>query len=89
MMMFKQGDDYRQDGLILQLFGIMDSLLNNVGLEMGFTLYNLLAHTIDDGLHQFTPNSATVTDIRNKYKTRSLETYLRETSKDNEELYNK
>ena len=55
----------------------MDKLLKNVGLDMGFTVYPLIAHTINDGLHQFTPNSMTITDIRNKFKTRPLEEYLK------------
>ena len=64
MMMFKTGDDMRQDALILQLFSIMDTDLRAVGLDMNFTIYNLISFTVDDGLLQFVPNSATVTKIK-------------------------
>jgi phosphatidylinositol 3-kinase len=49
-MMFKTGDDMRQDALILQLFSIMDGVLKDVGLECNFTIYNLIAFTTNDGL---------------------------------------
>jgi phosphatidylinositol kinase/protein kinase (PI-3 family) len=50
MMMFKTGDDMRQDKLCLQLFSIMDKVLKDVNLDLKFTLYNLIAYTTDDGL---------------------------------------
>jgi len=49
-MMFKTGDDMRQDALVLQLFSIMDQVLKEVGLDLNFTIYNLIAMTKDDGL---------------------------------------
>lgn len=54
-MMFKTGDDMRQDALVLQLFSIMDAVLKEVGLDMKFTIYNLIPFTRDDGLLQFVP----------------------------------
>lgn len=36
IMMFKTGDDMRQDQLVLQLFQVMDNLLNEIGLEVEF-----------------------------------------------------
>jgi phosphatidylinositol 3-kinase len=67
-MMFKTGDDMRQDSLVLQLFNIIDSILTNVGLDMKFTIYNLVPMTKDDGLLQFVANSRTIYDIINKDK---------------------
>lgn len=49
-MMFKTGDDMRQDQLVLQLFNVMDNLLNEIGLNVEFQIYNLIAFTTDDGL---------------------------------------
>lgn len=59
-MMFKTGDDMRQDALCLQLFSIMDTVLKEVSLDLHFTIYNLIAMTKDDGLLQFVPNSKTI-----------------------------
>jgi len=66
-MMFKTGDDMRQDQFIIQLFAVMDQVLRDVGLDLKFTIYNLIAFTIDDGLLQFVPNSKTITDIYKDY----------------------
>ena len=49
-MMFKTGDDMRQDQLIIQLFSIMDVALKDAGLDLKFVIYNLIAFTKDDGL---------------------------------------
>ena len=54
----------------------MDKLLSGIGLDMHFTIYNLIAFTKDDGLLQFTPNSKTITEIRDLGKN-AIETYLR------------
>lgn len=58
----------------------MDNLLNEIGLEVEFQIYNIIAFTADDGLLQFVPNSMTITDIK-KDKDRkfngSIEGYLR------------
>ena len=80
-MMFKTGDDMRQDALVLQIFSIMDNILANAGLNMNFTIYNLIAMTKDDGLLQFVPNSKTIYDILNK-EEKSIEKYLRNNAKD-------
>ena len=75
-MMFKTGDDMRQDGLVLQLFQIIDSILESVGLDMKFTIYNLIPMTKDDGLLQVVPNSCTIYDIINKDK-KTIEEHLK------------
>ena len=45
----------------------MDQVLKDVGLDLKFSIYNLIPFTIDDGLLQFVPNSDTITDIRKKH----------------------
>ena len=87
-MMFKTGDDMRQDALVLQIFGVMDKLLRDIGLDLKFTLYNLISFTNDDGLLQFTPNSKTITDIKKDFSSKPIESYLRKYSA-NEEDYQK
>jgi phosphatidylinositol 3-kinase len=82
-MMFKTGDDMRQDQLVLQMFYLMDSVLREIGLDLQFSHYNLIAMTKDDGLLQFVPKSKTIQDILNEEK--SIEKYLRSHAKTPEE----
>ena len=42
-VMFKLGDDLRQDQLILQLIMLMDRLLRRENLDLKLTPYNVLA----------------------------------------------
>ena len=42
-IMFKYGDDLRQDQLILQMINYMDSLLKKIHLDYEFTIYKTLA----------------------------------------------
>lgn len=42
-VMFKAGDDLRQDQLILQLISLMDRLLRKENLDLKLTPYNVLA----------------------------------------------
>lgn len=88
MMMFKTGDDMRQDQLIIQLFSIMNQVLKDVGLDLKFTIYNLIAFTKDDGLLQFVPNSETITKIKKTYNN-SIENYLRDSNMKKDENGNK
>ncbi len=53
----------------------MDKLFKDVGLDLKFTLYNLIAFTTDDGLLQFVPNSENITAIIKNHGT--IEAYLR------------
>ena len=48
-MMFKTGDDMRQDALCLQMFSVMQHCLPD-SMDMKFTIYNLIPMTRDDGL---------------------------------------
>ena len=66
-IMFKYGDDLRQDQLILQMINYMDSLLKKVHLDYEFTSYKVLATSKSDGFVEFVPNSCTIFDILNKY----------------------
>ena len=51
-VMFKLGDDLRQDQLILQLITLMDRLLRRENLDLKLTPYNVLACS---GNHGETP----------------------------------
>ena len=52
----KNGDDLRQDQLVLQLFALMDRLLRDENLDVRITPYHVLATSPQDGLVQFIPS---------------------------------
>ncbi len=62
-IMFKFGDDLRQDQLILQIISFMDRLMKNVHLDFNFTTYKVLATSKSDGFVEFVSNVRTVQDI--------------------------
>ena len=91
-VMFKYGDDLRQDQLILQMINYMDSLLKNMHLDYEFTTYKTLATSKSDGFVEFVPNSKTIFDIKKEYNNQ-IKGFYEEISKINgelnEEIYNK
>jgi phosphatidylinositol 3-kinase len=62
-IIFKYGDDLRQDQLVLQIISYMDRLLKSVHLDFNFTTYNVLATSKADGFVEFVPNSTPIQDI--------------------------
>ena len=82
-IMFKYGDDLRQDQLILQMINYMDSLLKKVHLDYEFTTYKVLATSKSDGFVEFVPNSRTIFDILKKYG-KKIRPYYDEISKGDE-----
>jgi phosphatidylinositol 3-kinase len=61
--MYKQGDDVRQDQLVLQMIDLMDFVLKQINLDFKFTVYNVLAHSESDGMLEFVPNCSTIQSI--------------------------
>lgn len=55
-LMFKIGDDLRQDQLVIQIINLMDQLLKNENLDLRLTPYRILATSPIAGLIQFVPN---------------------------------
>jgi len=84
-IMFKYGDDLRQDQLILQMINYMDSLLKKVHLDYEFTTYKVLATSKSDGFVEFVPNSSTIFDIFKKYG-KQIRPYYEEISNGNEKI---
>merc|ERR1719335_78875 len=62
-IMVKEGDDLRQDQLVLQLIILMDSILKKYGLDLQLTPYQVIAQSTEDGLVEFVPDSCTVSQI--------------------------
>ena len=55
-VIFKDGDDLRQDQLVIQLFTLMDRLLRQENLDLKLTPYHLLATGPLQGMVQFIPS---------------------------------
>ena len=85
-VMFKYGDDLRQDQLILQMINYMDSLLKNIHLDYEFTIYKTLATSKSDGFVEFVPDSTTIYEI---IKKKTMREYYEELSKHDEKELNK
>ena len=87
-IMFKYGDDLRQDQLILQMINYMDSLLKKVHLDYEFTTYKVLATSKSDGFVEFVPNSRTIFEILEKYG-KQIRPYYDEISKGDDNVLEK
>eukprot|EP00761_Pharyngomonas_kirbyi_P006312 gb/GECH01006318.1/.p1 GENE.gb/GECH01006318.1/~~gb/GECH01006318.1/.p1 ORF type:complete len:565 (+),score=103.84 gb/GECH01006318.1/:1-1695(+) len=60
---YKCGDDLRQDQLIMQQLQIMDRLLRDEGINMGLTLYRVIATSIDSGFVEIVENATNISSI--------------------------
>lgn len=75
MIIFKNGDDMRQDQLVIQLISLMDRLLRKEHLDLKLTPYKVLATGQVDGMVQFV-GSITLGEIASSFQGGILE-YLR------------
>lgn len=57
-VIFKTGDDLRQDQLVIQIISLMDKLLLKENLDLKLTPYKVLATGPEHGLMQFVPSSS-------------------------------
>ncbi|EAY19048.1 Phosphatidylinositol 3- and 4-kinase family protein [Trichomonas vaginalis G3] len=62
-VIFKIGDDMRQDQLILQLFEVMDHIFKSASMQLNITAYMTLAFSETFGCCQFIENSRAILDI--------------------------
>ncbi|XP_076472757.1 phosphatidylinositol 4,5-bisphosphate 3-kinase catalytic subunit alpha isoform-like [Babylonia areolata] len=65
-IMFKNGDDLRQDMLTLQVIRLMDSLWKNEGLDMMMIPYGCLSTGKDVGLIELINRAKTITKIQSR-----------------------
>ncbi|MEW5302904.1 MAG: hypothetical protein WDW36_005643 [Sanguina aurantia] len=56
IMIYKKGDDLRQDQFILQMISLMDRLLKRENLDLRLTPYKVLPTSSDDGLVEYVPS---------------------------------
>jgi phosphatidylinositol 3-kinase len=57
-VIFKYGDDLRQDQLVIQIISLMDKLLLKENLDLKLTPYKVLATGTEHGMMQFVPSSS-------------------------------
>ena len=62
-LMFKTGDDLRQDQLVVQIIALMDRLLLKEGLDLKLTPYRILATSTLAGAIQFVPHTTPISGI--------------------------
>lgn len=68
-IMFKSGDDLRQDQLIMQMIALMDSLLKKVNLDLRLLTYGILAVSQRDGIMEFVRNSMPISAVAKHFGT--------------------
>jgi phosphatidylinositol kinase/protein kinase (PI-3 family) len=66
-VIFKTGDDLRQDILTLQMLREMDRIWKGEGLDLQLTVYGCVATGPQDGMIQVVPNSTTTGRIQKEY----------------------
>ncbi|KAL4925150.1 phosphatidylinositol 3-kinase VPS34 [Aspergillus undulatus] len=81
-ILFKVGDDLRQDQLVIQIIMLMDRLLQKENLDLKLTPYPILATNAIAGAMQFIP-STSLSAVSAKYKT--VLAYLKENNPDDGE----
>ena len=74
---FKNGDDLRQDQLVLQIITLMDQLLMRENLDLKLTPYHVLATSTTQGLVQFIDSQAVAQILR---EDGSIQNYFRKES---------
>ena len=74
-VIFKVGDDLRQDQLIVQMIKLMDRLMKNENLDLKLTPYKVLATGLDQGMVQFV-KSYTLSSILADYNN-NLQLFLK------------
>ncbi|KAL9099361.1 MAG: hypothetical protein Q9163_005137 [Psora crenata] len=79
-IIFKTGDDLRQDQLVIQIISLMDRLLRKENLDLKLTPYRILATSATAGAVQFVP-SMSLAAASAKYKG-SILAYLRANNPD-------
>ncbi len=72
-VIFKTGDDLRQDQLIIQMISLMDGLLKQVNLDLKLRTYRILATGPRDGLVEFVECSFPISEVLKDFGNSILE----------------
>lgn len=62
-VLFKNGDDMRQDQIVIQLFDVMDGILRSDGVDFHVTPYKVLAFNDSFGCCEFVDSTRAIFDI--------------------------
>ena len=65
--MFKSGDDMRQDQLTIQLLKIIDAILRDDGIDLAFTIYDVLPISASEGIITFVDGALPLRIIETRY----------------------
>ncbi|KAK4124895.1 phosphatidylinositol 3-kinase [Parathielavia appendiculata] len=82
-IIFKTGDDLRQDQLVIQIITLMDELLKKENLDLKLSPYKILATSTTAGLSQFV-RSASFQAISSKYRNNPALAYLKQNNPDSQ-----
>lgn len=63
-IIFKCGDDVRQDQLVIQIIELMDGLLKDNGLDLCLTPYRVIATSPNDGFMEVVPHVETFQNVQ-------------------------
>ena len=85
-VIFKNGDDIRQDQLILQIISFMDLLLKEDKNNFEFTTYKVMATSKQSGFVEFVNNSETISYILKNYNN-VIESYIKKFSNNDEKTF--
>jgi phosphatidylinositol 3-kinase len=85
-VIFKNGDDIRQDQLILQIISFMDILLKEDNNNFEFTIYKVLATSKESGFVEFVNNAETISHILKNYNN-NIESYINKYSNDDKKIF--
>ncbi|KAI0476169.1 phosphatidylinositol 3 [Xylariaceae sp. FL0804] len=80
-ILFKTGDDLRQDQLVIQIITLMDQLLQKENVDLKLSPYKILATSTTAGASQFV-HSQTFSAIASKYNTNPALAYLKQHNPD-------
>lgn len=68
ILIYKKGDDLRQDQFVIAMFDLMDRLLKKENLDLNLTIYQVLPTSADSGFVEFV-NSRALAQILAQHKT--------------------
>jgi hypothetical protein len=68
-IIFKRGDDLRQDALMMQVIQFMNDVLLSKGLDLCLSTYDVMALGLDHGMVELVPNSHTIASVLESHKS--------------------